>query len=229
VIADARVASFHQEEVQQILRGVHDDIPWFTFPPGEGEKTRERWSQLTDALLETGLGRDTCILALGGGVTGDLAGFVAATYMRGIPIVQLPTSLVAMIDSSVGGKTGVDTIHGKNLVGAFHPPALVLADPRLARTLPREETTHGTIKPTTHLSTRMTCRYRCFDRPLPQMKIKLKPPRKRSAASAAMERERNAALDALEEIESWYVDGADTFESWKAMGEIAVNFLAENA
>jgi 3-dehydroquinate synthase len=150
VIADARVASFHKEEVQRILRGVHDDIPWFTFPPGEGEKTRERWSQLTDALLESGLGRDTCILALGGGVTGDLAGFVAATYMRGVPIVQIPTSLVAMIDSSVGGKTGVDTFHGKNLVGAFHPPVLVLADPRLARTLPREERAQGLVEAIKH-------------------------------------------------------------------------------
>ena len=83
------------------------------FPPASRHKTREQWARLTDALLAAGFGRDTTILALGGGVVGDLAGFVAATYMRGIPFVQLPTTLLAMIDASIGGKTGVDTPAGQ--------------------------------------------------------------------------------------------------------------------
>jgi 3-dehydroquinate synthase len=103
---------------------------------GEVHKTRETWARLTDDLLDAGCGRDTTILALGGGVVGDLAGFVAATFMRGVPVVQCPTSLLAMIDASVGGKTGVDTPAGKNLVGAFHQPAAVLADVETLRTLP---------------------------------------------------------------------------------------------
>jgi 3-dehydroquinate synthase len=107
----------------------------FTFPAGEASKTRATWEQLTDALLAAGYGRDAAIVALGGGVTGDLAGFVAATYMRGIPVVQVPTTLLAMVDSSVGGKVGVDTPAGKNLVGAFHAPAAVVADPLTLGTL----------------------------------------------------------------------------------------------
>ncbi|MDT8369713.1 MAG: 3-dehydroquinate synthase family protein, partial [Longimicrobiales bacterium] len=86
----------------------------------------------------------------GGGVVGDLAGFVAATFMRGVPVVQIPTSLLAMIDASVGGKTGVDTRHGKNLVGAFHPPRAVLVDPETIATLPREERSHGLAEALKH-------------------------------------------------------------------------------
>lgn len=107
-----------------------------TFPSGEGSKTRETWARLSDALVERGLGRDSALIALGGGVTGDLVGFVAATYMRGIPYVQVPTTLLAMLDASVGGKTGVDTAEGKNLIGAFHAPAAVVADPQTLNTLP---------------------------------------------------------------------------------------------
>ena len=103
---------------------------------GESHKTRDEWARLTDEMLDAGCGRDTTVVALGGGVIGDLAGFVAATFMRGVQVVQCPTSLLAMIDASIGGKTGVDTVAGKNLVGAFHPPAIVLADVETLRTLP---------------------------------------------------------------------------------------------
>lgn len=107
-----------------------------TFSPGEESKTREVWARLSDSLLERGYGRDSGLIALGGGVTGDLAGFVAATYMRGVPYLQVPTTLLAMLDASVGGKTGVDTSHGKNLIGAFHPPVAVVADTAVLATLP---------------------------------------------------------------------------------------------
>jgi 3-dehydroquinate synthase len=107
-----------------------------TVSPGEREKTRERWASLTDALLAWGAGRDTTIIAVGGGVVCDLAGFVAATFMRGVPVVQVPTTLLAMVDASVGGKTGVDTVAGKNLVGAFHNPSAVIVDPDVLSTLP---------------------------------------------------------------------------------------------
>jgi 3-dehydroquinate synthase len=112
-------------------------------PAGESSKTRGSWGWVTDHLIERGFGRDSAIVALGGGVIGDLAGFVAATYMRGIPIVHVPSSLLAMIDASIGGKTGVDTQAGKNLVGAFHPPAGVLVDPQLLATLPLRELRTG--------------------------------------------------------------------------------------
>ena len=124
--------------------------PALTFPAGEASKTREQWARLTDALLADGFGRDSGIIALGGGVAGDLAGFVAATYMRGLPYLQVPTSLLAMLDASVGGKTGVDTPEGKNLIGAFHPPAAVVADPRVLATLPERDYRGGMAEAVKH-------------------------------------------------------------------------------
>jgi 3-dehydroquinate synthase len=115
----------------------------FTIDAGEWNKTRETWAGLTDQLLAHGYGRDSTILALGGGVIGDLAGFVAATFMRGVPVVQVPTTLLAMIDASIGGKTAVDTPAGKNLVGIFHPPAAVISDPQVLDTLPLRELRAG--------------------------------------------------------------------------------------
>jgi 3-dehydroquinate synthase len=136
VITDSNVVRTHAERVVQVLGSVGTRT--FTFAAGEASKTRETWARLTDELLEAGFGRDAAIIAVGGGVVGDLAGFVAATFMRGIKYVQVPTTLIAMIDASVGGKTGVDTPRGKNLVGAFHQPAAVLADPAVLATLPPE-------------------------------------------------------------------------------------------
>ena len=112
------------------------DAPMISIPAGEVAKNREVWGRVTDQLLALEFGRDSALVALGGGSVGDLTGFVAATYLRGIPFVQVPTTLVAMVDASVGGKVGVDATAGKNLIGAFHSPAIVLADPALLMTLP---------------------------------------------------------------------------------------------
>jgi 3-dehydroquinate synthase len=135
VISDSRVAELYGERMVSALAGEKLESVLFKFPAGEWNKTREIWSDLSDGLLRTGFGRDSVVVAVGGGVVGDLAGFVAATYMRGVPVVQIPTTLLAMVDSSVGGKTGVDTSAGKNLVGAFHQPSLVLIDPTVLGTL----------------------------------------------------------------------------------------------
>jgi 3-dehydroquinate synthase len=105
-------------------------------PAGEEHKTRETWAGLTDRLLEMGCDRQTVVVAIGGGVTTDLAGFVAATYLRGVPWMAVPTTTLAMCDAAIGGKTGVDTPRAKNLVGAFHQPLAVLADPEFLATLP---------------------------------------------------------------------------------------------
>lgn len=119
-------------------------------PPGEGSKTRRRWSDLTDQLLALGFGRDSGLVAVGGGVVGDLTGFVAATFLRGIPYVQVPTSLLAMVDASVGGKTGLNTHHGKNLVGAFHPPMGVLIDPTAVGSLRSAHLRGGLVEAIKH-------------------------------------------------------------------------------
>ena len=122
----------------------------FTFPAGERSKTRETWSALTDQLLAAGYGAGSAIVALGGGVTGDLAGFVAATLGRGVPVVQVPTTLLAMVDASIGGKTGVNTATAKNQVGAFHPPAAVIADPLVLSTLPPDQFRGGLAEAVKH-------------------------------------------------------------------------------
>jgi 3-dehydroquinate synthase len=126
------------------------DVSVLAIPAGEAQKTRDTWGRLTDQLLSAGHGRDSVIVALGGGVVGDLAGFVAATFMRGIPFVQVPTTLLAMIDASIGGKTGVDTTNGKNLVGAFHRPAAVVIDPLVLSTLPPREMRAGLAEAIKH-------------------------------------------------------------------------------
>src|SRR5690606_9538369 len=111
--------------------------------PGEASKTMDAFAALMHGLADFGATRDACVFALGGGVVGDLAGFAAACWMRGIDCVQLPTTLLAMVDSSVGGKTAVDLPQGKNLVGAFHPPRAVFADTTTLRTLPDRELRAG--------------------------------------------------------------------------------------
>lgn len=135
IVSDDTVGPLYGRDLTRAL-GDLGQAALYTVPAGERHKSRESWASLSDQLLADGCGRDTTVVALGGGVVGDLAGFVAATYMRGVPVVQCPTSLLAMIDASVGGKTGVDTPAGKNLVGAFHPPAAVVADVATIRSLP---------------------------------------------------------------------------------------------
>jgi 3-dehydroquinate synthase len=148
IIADANVAPLYAARVRSALGEGRTRV--YTIPAGEEHKTRATWASLTDSLLGDGFGRDSAVVAVGGGVVGDLAGFVAATYMRGIPFVQVPTTLLAMIDASIGGKTGVDTPSGKNLVGAFHHPAAVIADPDVLRTLPPEHLRAGLAEAIKH-------------------------------------------------------------------------------
>jgi len=150
IIADQRVAALHGDRAVASFGAAGAPPLLLTFPAGERHKTRQTWGALSDQLVTAGCGRDTVIVALGGGVTGDLAGFVAATYLRGVPYIQVPTTLLAMIDASIGGKTGVDTPAGKNLIGAFHHPAAVIADPRLLTTLPPHELRCGLAEAIKH-------------------------------------------------------------------------------
>jgi 3-dehydroquinate synthase len=112
-------------------------------PPGEPSKTMQQAAAICDRMIGAGLDRSSFIVAVGGGMVGDLAGFVAAIYHRGIPCVQVPTTLLAQVDSSIGGKTGVNTAAGKNLIGAWHQPALVISDVDTLQTLPPREFTQG--------------------------------------------------------------------------------------
>jgi len=149
VVTDSNVAPHYAGVLVESLAAI-GAASLHVIPAGETHKTRDEWARLTDELLDAGCGRDTTVVALGGGVVGDLAGFVAATFMRGVPVAQCPTSLLAMIDASIGGKTGVDTEAGKNLVGAFHAPAVVLADVETLRTLPEVQRRAGLAEAIKH-------------------------------------------------------------------------------
>ena len=145
LVSDDAVAPLYLERVAGALRRVRPELrlAHWTMPAGEASKTLASFGQAIEAIARAGARRDATIYALGGGVVGDLAGFAAATWMRGVDCVQLPTTLLAMVDSSVGGKTAVDLPQGKNLVGAFHPPRAVLADTSALRTLPPRELRAG--------------------------------------------------------------------------------------
>jgi 3-dehydroquinate synthase len=143
IVTDRNVAALHLAALEQGLDTAAVAHRAVILPPGEETKDFNHFARLTDDILALGVERRTMLIALGGGVVGDLAGFAAATLLRGIDFVQIPTTLLAQVDSSVGGKTGIDTRHGKNLVGAFHQPRLVLADGDALATLPARELAAG--------------------------------------------------------------------------------------
>jgi len=143
VIADSHVAKLYGKRALTSLEGAGLDADLFSFPAGEWNKSADQWVHLCAEIMGEGFGRDSAVVALGGGVTGDLAGFVASTYMRGVPVIQVPTTLLAMVDSSVGGKTGIDGGHVKNALGTFHHPAAVLIDPEVLGTLPKYQRISG--------------------------------------------------------------------------------------
>jgi 3-dehydroquinate synthase len=143
IVTDENVASHWLETLETALTVANYQILTRILTPGEQTKSLEQIDALTDWVLESGVDRKTTIIALGGGVIGDLAGFAAAITLRGLPFVQIPTTLLAQVDSSVGGKTAVDTRHGKNLIGAFYQPRLVLADTDTLSTLPLRQVAAG--------------------------------------------------------------------------------------
>jgi shikimate kinase/3-dehydroquinate synthase len=143
IVTDQTVAALHLPGLTAGLTEAGFDLRQVVVAAGEASKSLSVYGQITDAMLEEGVERRTAIIALGGGVIGDLAGFAAATVLRGLPFVQIPTTLLAQVDSSVGGKTGINTAYGKNLLGAFHQPRIVLADTATLATLPRRELQAG--------------------------------------------------------------------------------------
>lgn len=143
VVADSHVAELYGARAVAALEGAGLDADLFTFPAGEWNKSASEWARLCGELMAERFGRDSAVVALGGGVTGDLGGFVASTFMRGVPVIQVPTTLLSMVDSSVGGKTGIDAGQVKNAIGTFHHPAAVLIDPELLGTLPRYQRISG--------------------------------------------------------------------------------------
>lgn len=150
IVSDTTVFGPYGRRVETALSSVGFTVSHFLIRPGERSKTMRNTERALAAFAAAGLGRTDAVVALGGGVVGDLAGFAAGIYLRGIRYMQIPTTLLAMVDSSVGGKTGVNTDFGKNLVGAFHDPAGVLIDPEVLSTLPQRELTAGSCEVIKH-------------------------------------------------------------------------------
>lgn len=143
IISDERVAEIHGRRTLDALSAAGLSVSLLTFPPGESSKNMAACLDLIGRLVEQDLDRQSALIALGGGVTGDMTGLIASLFMRSIPYIQMPTSLLAMVDSSIGGKTGVDLPQGKNLLGAFYQPRMVCIDLRFLDSLPPEELING--------------------------------------------------------------------------------------
>lgn len=141
IVTNETVAPLYLEPLRQALADCR--VREVVLPDGEQYKTLEVWGRIFDALIEERLGRDCTLVALGGGVVGDMAGFAAACYQRGVDFIQVPTTLLAQVDSSVGGKTGINHPGGKNMIGAFHQPRVVIADTDTLETLPQRELSAG--------------------------------------------------------------------------------------
>ena len=137
IVTDSNVAARHLDHLQESLHRADIRARAIVLPAGEATKSYQHLAETCDGLLSAGIERRDMIIALGGGVIGDLAGFAAAILRRGVDFIQIPTTLLAQVDSSVGGKTGINSPHGKNLIGAFHQPKSVLIDIALLDTLPK--------------------------------------------------------------------------------------------
>jgi 3-dehydroquinate synthase len=154
IISDETVAALHADTLRNSLENSNFHVSLHTVPAGEASKSLSHAETLCRSMIRAGHDRKSIIIALGGGVVGDLAGFVASIFYRGIPFVQIPTTIVAQVDSSVGGKTGVNVGEGKNLLGAFHQPRLVLVDPITLQTLPDREFREGFAEAIKHAAIR---------------------------------------------------------------------------
>jgi shikimate kinase / 3-dehydroquinate synthase len=150
IVTDENVAKFHAEKLIGSLNTMGFNPKLITIPAGEEHKNLGTVSILWNSFLQNGLDRKSMVIALGGGVIGDMAGFAASTYMRGVNWAGIPTTLLSMVDASLGGKTGFDLPEGKNLIGSFHPPKLVLADPQLLKTLSEAELISGLAEVVKH-------------------------------------------------------------------------------
>ncbi len=160
IVTDSEVAALYADEVEKLLKPFFPQLFIHTFPAGESSKNVETVNKLYETLIQKHFDRNDILLALGGGVVGDLTGFAAATYLRGIDFVQIPTTLLSQVDSSIGGKTGVDFMQYKNMVGAFYQPRLVYMNLSVLKTLPKRQFSsgmgeilkHGLIKDASYFS-----------------------------------------------------------------------------
>ena len=169
VVSTPPVWKIYGGRLQRSLKSSGFDVEIILIPDGERSKSADILSRVTTALIQRRAERKTPLICLGGGVIGDLGGFAAATYLRGIPVIQIPTTLIAQVDSSIGGKTGINHPLGKNLIGAFHQPELVLADPKVLQTLPSRQFVSGLAEAVKYGVIRDAGLFGFFERELPSI------------------------------------------------------------
>jgi 3-dehydroquinate synthase len=150
IISDHTVASLYGDHLREQLSSAGLEVHLFSFPNGEQHKTRATKECLENQLFEKGLGRDTGVIALGGGVVTDMAGYLASTYCRGVPLIMFPTSLLGMVDASIGGKTSVNVPYGKNMLGCIYQPKKVVIDLSTLKSLPKKEIVNGFVEVIKH-------------------------------------------------------------------------------
>lgn len=163
IITDHKVARLHGDSLLNLLKEAGLDAAIFTFSAGEENKTRQTKERIEDAMQQAHFGRHSCVIAVGGGVVSDLAGFIAATYCRGVSYVVVPTTLLAMVDASIGGKNGVNTPFGKNLIGSFYAPDAIFLDPFFLTTLPDSDRRGGIIEMIKHGIVADEKHFRCLE------------------------------------------------------------------
>ena len=168
IVADANVAEIYLDRLRHSLIRADIGSVQLKVPPGEQSKSLAALAWIYDTVLPLGIERSTPVIALGGGMTTDLAGFAAATLLRGLPFIPVPTSLLAMVDASIGGKTGINHATGKNLIGAFHQPSAVLIDPDVLATLPPRELRNGLAEVIKHYAIRDVAGFGRLEQRLPQ-------------------------------------------------------------
>lgn len=150
IVTQDNLKGLYAEPLKESLKSLGGDVHIMTFPEGEEHKSRHTKETLEDQMFALGLSRDTTLIALGGGVVLDVAGFVAATYCRGIPLILVPTTLLGMVDAGIGGKNGINVSHGKNLIGSIYQPLAVWIDPRVLTSLPEKEIRNGVVEMIKH-------------------------------------------------------------------------------
>lgn len=154
VIIDEKVRALHGEQISDECATYFEESIFLEVPEGEQSKSLKQWNKLVDSMLKEGVERTTPVLVVGGGVTGDVGGFAAASALRGLPLIHMPTSLLAMVDSSIGGKTGINHVTGKNLIGAFYQPEAVFSNVNFLETLERSEWINGLAEILTYAAIR---------------------------------------------------------------------------
>jgi 3-dehydroquinate synthase len=238
LVTDPVIARLHGETAARSLSAAGFELVRLSVPEGEQAKRLETARELWDRLLDAGCDRSTTVVALGGGAVGDLAGFVAATYMRGMNFVQVPTTLLAQVDASIGGKTAIDHPRAKNLIGAFHQPRLVLVDPAVLSTLPDREFRSGLAEVIKHGIVLDADYFRDLEENIPALLARDLPTLERVVAGSCRIKARVVERDEQEAELRWVLnyghtighalEAATSFARWAHGEAVALGIAAES-